>query len=153
MPSNLPWYRRLANAAGRLLNRAGRQPGLPAPPIYAPSPPPQEPIDYDEPLGGQWDYGEEEVYPPDEPPYEPPQGGLWDDWEPEDVIDLYDANYQYIGSHTKEDWFEILLQDRATVEGDYGYSNLDIIDALEHAGEWDQEDWREWRELYDSTHG
>jgi len=132
-PPRRGFFRRLINAIGRSLT--GRQPQAP----FEPTP---EPTDY----GDYIDYRE---------PIED-EGGFWDEpepsWNPE--IDLWDASgTQYIGSHTKEEWIQELLKDKATFESEYGWGNIDVIFALEAIGEWDEEDWRTWRDLYAQVHG
>lgn len=136
-PPRRSWFRGLASAVWRTVS--GRQPSRPAPePEYPPPDYPRPPRDYP---GGGGGYDE----PPD---YGPPPEEPWD-WEPE--IDLYDANNVFIGSNTKEEWMQELLEPKEVLLVTYGYSNLDIIDALIELGEWDDYDWEWWREHYGET--
>lgn len=146
------WFGRLANRIGRIFT--GRQPEAP-PTYYEPEPEPT-PV----PLGGQlYDYDEEpyedqlpyeEVYEDEGPYVEEPVSTDFLDWEPEDDdVTLLDANNEVIGSMSKETWFDELLEGKEYIQQTYGYSHEDLIAALERAGQWDAEDWRQWRELYD----
>lgn len=75
--------------------------------------------------------------------YDAPEVAWWDQdidlTDYESVITLYDADSNEIGSNTKEDWMQELLEPKEVLLVTYGYSNLDIINALIEIGEFGEQ--------------
>lgn len=122
------------------LNNAIRGEGVGAPPLFQlPYEPPSFPA---EPGGGYGDI----IYTPPEETYDE-----FPDWFGNEIT--IENAYSEPFSHTKEEWFSEVLESKEYLLDKYGLDNLEIIFSLEDAGYWDDDDWDEWRSLYDSVFG
>ena len=66
---------------------------------------------------------------------------------------VLEDGYGELHSYTKEEWHEVLLLDKETLNYYYGMDNIDIILDFVRQGFWDEEDWERWRDAYATVHG
>jgi|SRR5215831_3777100 len=135
------WFDRLSSGLSRILGTIAGESEEEADEVFDPRY--EEPIDSD---FGAADYPIEEE--PDifgEPEY--------DDYG-EEEISLYYIDGTVMDTMTQEQWKETLIDmDKYELAYYYGgRTHLDIIDELIALGEWDAEDWREFREAYAEAH-